>query len=85
MESECGDGFLDRATESCDDGNIANGDGCSSDCKIESLFVCPDNKCVQIMKIHEIPAVFTDIGIIHTTVTTKAGQLHIVAESETRP
>ena len=29
---KCGDGMLDGG-EVCDDGNVANGDGCSSDCK----------------------------------------------------
>jgi cysteine-rich repeat protein len=32
----CGDGFVD-APETCDDGNTANGDGCSSTCVIESI------------------------------------------------
>ncbi|MBI2376998.1 MAG: DUF4215 domain-containing protein [Deltaproteobacteria bacterium] len=34
----CGDGFV-GAGEQCDDGNTADGDGCSSTCSIE--FVCP--------------------------------------------
>ncbi len=28
----CGDGFLDRTSEACDDGNTTDGDGCSADC-----------------------------------------------------
>lgn len=28
----CGDGFLDRTSETCDDGNTTDGDGCSADC-----------------------------------------------------
>ena len=35
----CGDGQI-RGTEECDDGNLANGDGCSAMCLIESGFVC---------------------------------------------
>lgn len=35
----CGSGSTD-AGESCDDGNTANGDGCSSTCEIETGFVC---------------------------------------------
>jgi cysteine-rich repeat protein len=31
----CGDGFLNPATEACDDGNTANGDCCSSTCTLE--------------------------------------------------
>ena len=38
----CGDGLLSSG-EACDDGNTANGDGCSSTCTIESVdFVCSD-------------------------------------------
>ncbi|MCP4250575.1 MAG: DUF4215 domain-containing protein, partial [bacterium] len=33
-EPFCGDGILDR-DEECDDGNNADGDGCSVDCLIE--------------------------------------------------
>jgi cysteine-rich repeat protein len=34
----CGDGF--RFTLACDDGNNINGDGCTSDCKIEPGYHC---------------------------------------------
>ncbi len=37
----CGDGLPD-AGEQCDDGNLANGDGCSDTCAIELPFVCTD-------------------------------------------
>ena len=30
--------------EICDDGNIADGDGCSSFCQVEFGWVCIDNK-----------------------------------------
>jgi cysteine-rich repeat protein len=36
----CGDGIVDVATETCDDGNTTSGDGCSSTCQIETV-----NKC----------------------------------------
>lgn len=36
----CGNGDLNITTEACDDGNIVNGDGCSSKCLIESGFNC---------------------------------------------
>jgi cysteine-rich repeat protein len=32
----CGDGNLDSEFEECDDGNLIDGDGCSSDCLVES-------------------------------------------------
>jgi cysteine-rich repeat protein len=37
----CGDGILDPA-ETCDDGNTANGDGCSDVCQVEDGWVCTD-------------------------------------------
>jgi cysteine-rich repeat protein len=36
----CGDGVVDTPGEQCDDGNLTNGDGCSSTCKIEVGEVC---------------------------------------------
>jgi len=39
----CGDAMIDEgAGESCDDGNTADGDGCSSTCQIESQPTCGD-------------------------------------------
>jgi len=38
-ESECGNGSRE-GTEQCDDGNTANGDGCSSSCTTEAAPVC---------------------------------------------
>ena len=37
----CGDGILDFG-EACDDGNAANGDGCSSTCQVEDGWACAD-------------------------------------------
>ncbi len=37
----CGDGILDLG-ESCDDGNTANGDGCSDVCQVENGWTCED-------------------------------------------
>ncbi|CAI2361589.1 unnamed protein product [Moneuplotes crassus] len=37
----CGDGIIQvPQTLECDDGNIINGDGCNSNCKIETGYVC---------------------------------------------
>jgi cysteine-rich repeat protein len=36
----CGDGVWNNAIEECDDHNQANGDGCSSECKIEEGWAC---------------------------------------------
>ena len=35
----CGDG-LPHASEGCDDGNLSNGDGCDSECRVEPGFGC---------------------------------------------
>jgi cysteine-rich repeat protein len=36
----CGDGVLRAPLERCDDHNSATGDGCDSDCLVESAFSC---------------------------------------------
>lgn len=36
-EGACGDGELDIATETCDDGNRMSGDLCDADCQVETL------------------------------------------------
>ena len=41
--SVCGNGVLNVANESCDDGNEMSGDGCSSDCVIEPGYDCNVN------------------------------------------
>jgi cysteine-rich repeat protein len=40
-EVRCGDG-LRVSSESCDDGNLEDGDGCSSQCTIEKNYLCHD-------------------------------------------
>ncbi|MCB0369342.1 MAG: DUF4215 domain-containing protein [Bdellovibrionales bacterium] len=37
--SICGDSMI-VSNETCDDGNVFNGDGCSSTCQIEPSFFC---------------------------------------------
>ncbi|MDD5191956.1 MAG: hypothetical protein PHH54_04970 [Candidatus Nanoarchaeia archaeon] len=44
-EHHCGDSFVNQAGEECDDGNNVNGDGCSSECKIEIIPCCSDEQC----------------------------------------
>jgi cysteine-rich repeat protein len=44
----CGDGHWQReAGESCDDGNVENGDGCSSDCEVATCFVPVTHASIQ--------------------------------------
>ena len=38
--SKCGNGVVEGG-EACDDGNTANGDGCSSQCQVPPLRLCP--------------------------------------------
>lgn len=51
--AHCGDGIFDAAHEACDDGNTVNGDGCSSECKIESGYACVVQSSVSVCT--EIP------------------------------
>jgi cysteine-rich repeat protein len=39
VEGECGDGKVE-VYEECDDGNLKDGDGCSSICTIEKDYSC---------------------------------------------
>jgi cysteine-rich repeat protein len=39
LETACGDGIA-TATETCDDGNAEDGDGCSRTCTVETGYVC---------------------------------------------
>lgn len=39
LPPKCGNGVLE-GTEACDDANLLKGDGCGSDCKVESGFRC---------------------------------------------
>jgi len=43
----CGDGTKE-ASEACDDGNVANSDGCSNACAIEQGFVCTGSPSVCV-------------------------------------
>ena len=38
-KAKCGDGVRAR-TETCDDGNAADSDGCSSSCSVEAGYMC---------------------------------------------
>ena len=46
----CGNGLFEpNAGEVCEDGNTANGDGCSSFCQVEFGWICVDNRvCVNL-------------------------------------
>lgn len=46
-ESICGNGI--REWESCDDGNVLDGDGCSASCEVELGFNCDDGACTAVV------------------------------------
>lgn len=44
----CGDGYINLAAESCEDGNTASGDGCSSACVTEPGYICEGTVCREL-------------------------------------
>lgn len=63
---KCGDGFLYDL--GCDDGNLIDGDGCSSTCTVEPSFICKygtpyaaskcfynSSVCLSLTSINKIP------------------------------
>ena len=65
----CGDGVL-AANEKCDDGNVTDGDGCTSKCKVEFSFKCSGAPSVCI-----IPSYCGD-GIVSGTEACDDGNSH---------
>jgi cysteine-rich repeat protein len=65
----CGDGLVLSPNEECDDGNLAIGDGCSQDCKVEGNYHCFNNQstgyglmgsyCIETVPPMMISAKFT--------------------------
>ena len=46
----CGDGRFLNITSECDDGNLEDGDGCSSHCTVEYGYVCKgDTNCRDVI------------------------------------
>ncbi|MBI2374374.1 MAG: SUMF1/EgtB/PvdO family nonheme iron enzyme [Deltaproteobacteria bacterium] len=44
LSPSCGNGVVDTP-ERCDDGNLANGDGCSEECELEEGWACVGTEC----------------------------------------
>lgn len=44
-DGSCGNGVLDGVFEACDDGGLVDGDGCSSECKVERGWNCSSGTC----------------------------------------
>ncbi len=63
----CGDGVTlwdlgpdGKPFEECDDGNLINGDGCSSDCKIETGFSCTEFDTSTLPPTLNLPVTYRD-------------------------
>jgi cysteine-rich repeat protein len=50
-EPACGDGRMNVAGETCDDGDGESGDGCTANCQLEANYVCPTpgEPCVSMV------------------------------------
>ena len=49
-EEVCGDGIFLGLTNECDDNNKDDGDGCSSDCRLEFGFDCSGGVCKETIR-----------------------------------
>ena len=63
--TRCGDGLTmwmltGPGKEECDDGNLVNGDGCSSDCKVEDGYTCTEFTEGNYPDHIEIPVTYRD-------------------------
>jgi len=65
----CGDGILDPG-EACDDGNVANGDGCSSSCTVESGYTCDTSQPSVCTDIDECALGLDNCDIVSTCTNT---------------
>ena len=59
--ASCGDGQV-IGTEQCDDGAQATGDGCDSDCNLESGHVCSSKVCDAAGCTWHVPATYRDFN-----------------------
>ena len=60
-EEGCGNGRIDSG-EQCDDGNTMNGDGCSSECTIESGWNCTAKGCYEVVEQESVCGDFEITG-----------------------
>ncbi len=60
----CGDGTL-QGTEQCDDGNLVDGDGCSSTC---TLFNCGAGETSVVLDATGLPLSIPDPGSVNSTI-----------------
>jgi len=67
----CGNGVINSG-ETCDDGNIASGDGCSSSCTIESGFVCSGEPST-CTTVSSCPSYCVSLGYTTGACTNSAG------------
>jgi len=57
---QCGDGAINLAGEACDDGNILDLDGCSSNCSVELGYICEH---LTFLNVNFYPPVMTEVEI----------------------
>lgn len=74
----CGDGFNFGMYE-CDDGNLANGDGCNSKCLIESGWNCTGGSFLMPDTCRDIQSPTPKISLIN-----KQNQIYISFDEEVR-
>ena len=72
IEEGCGDGAIDTSSEVCDDGNTTSGDGCSSQCAIESEYTCQGEPSVCLLSPGIPTNLATSAGNERVTVTWTA-------------
>ena len=63
----CGNGVLDQLQETCDDGNLVSGDGCSSDCRIEETIIAHWTLENSAGEAQLCPASFDTVDVIAMT------------------
>lgn len=73
MLARCGDRIPDTPLETCDDGNLLNGDGCSAECRLERA--APETLPAQVIQLPFTPA--------HTQGSVTGGSYEVVDGSST--
>ena len=66
--------FLRQRYQGCDDGNMLDGDGCSSSCAVETGWVC------EAMRVYQM---ISDLYCRHICSTSTNLDIHIQSDSST--
>ena len=67
-EGTCGNGIVEEGEE-CDDGNTEDGDGCSSDCRVEPGYLCEGapSHCFRVTALEITPPSWSGYGLFEGT------------------